>query len=170
MEIHKDLEVVRAWSALCDALCASIETTGRTSALVLREGPTLVLRAVSGKPVTNQEVSDERLFQNEAASTLEVVPVRDPYPQQQSDLPLLGFGTRPIQGDGFEVVCWDRTLPDSKHCDPPTICDTSDHAEKIAKYMNDAIGVSPEEANLIYLASWAIRQAEASKLEWEAEE
>lgn len=57
-ERHPDDEVNRALMRLCDCLCMWERSTGRTSALVLREKPEYYFRAASGKPGIPEYISD----------------------------------------------------------------------------------------------------------------
>ena len=57
-EQHPDAEVRAALVRLCDMLCSWERSTGRTSALVLREQGGYCFRAASGKPCVPEWVTD----------------------------------------------------------------------------------------------------------------
>ena len=59
---HPDEEVNKALIRLCDALCSWERSTGRTSALVLRELGGFNFRAASGKPFLLDDISDDELI------------------------------------------------------------------------------------------------------------
>ena len=61
MSEHKDPAVRKAIIRLDDALCTWERATGIESVFILRESGGFVHRAVSGKPIVPEEITDEQL-------------------------------------------------------------------------------------------------------------
>lgn len=62
---HLSEAVNNALVKLCDALCSWERDTSRTSALILREKGGFIFRASSGRPVTDNMISDAQLVKVE---------------------------------------------------------------------------------------------------------
>jgi hypothetical protein len=60
---HPDKEIEAVIIRLSDALCKWERNTGIESVLIIRQQGGFVFRAVSGKPVSDNEISDERLIE-----------------------------------------------------------------------------------------------------------
>lgn len=61
---HPDPAVNHAIIRLCDAICSWERTTGRQSALIIREQGGFVFRAFSGKPGIPEHITDEDFLLN----------------------------------------------------------------------------------------------------------
>lgn len=60
--VHPSPEVQRAIVALADALCTHERCTGRQSVVIIREEAGFGLRLMSGKPIADDDVTDERVL------------------------------------------------------------------------------------------------------------
>jgi hypothetical protein len=65
---HPDENVRQALIKLCDAICRWERSTGRTSALILKEAGGFSFRASSGKPFEDDVLSDSDFISMETQS------------------------------------------------------------------------------------------------------